>query len=491
MYSTNTSIHSFAHQYTSMFSNIILNSITSTSNSITVNYTTPVINGNLLSGYKLEVSYNTNKFTNQDVSSVFILSVSNLQPLTLYNVKLSGIYNNQITNSLNRQYGTLLDPPSNISIGVITKNSVSINYTSPSSNGNTITYITNQGSLTGNSSPFIISGLSPNTNYTSITVKSSAYYTGTTTIGYSIPINIPSFTTLVQPQIITSVTPTQTTYNSILYNVYTFKSTSLTTMQFILATPIIMHIFMVGGGGSAGKSWTYVKDGVEVIPGGGGAGGVFQTNLSGITLSSSTTFNITIGSGGINLNAADDGTPNNGTNTIFTNSIIKYTAGGGGYGGGYYHSPSSGTGGSSGGWNRTSNNNLSGSVPYPSQISFQTNADTSNNLHYSGGTAYSGSSTAAGGGGAGGNGSNGLNPGGNGAGGPGITPSNPIFGTDTFACGGYGYGTAPVNNVNDALNSGNGGGRQYSPHLYINTINQRSSGFKGICKIAVKASDFS
>lgn len=487
MYGTYTSIHSFANQYSSMFSNIILNSITSTSKSITVHYTKPIINGDLLSGYKLEVTYTTSSFITQDNSSVFILSVSDLKPLTTYNLKLSGIYNNQITNSLLRSYSTILDPPTNISIGVITKNSVSINFKDPSGNGNVMTYIPNIGSLTGNTSPFIISGLTTDTNYTSITVKTSTYYTGTTTIGYSIPTSIPSFKTLTQPQVITSVTPTQVTYNSVLYNVYTFKSNN--TMQFKLSTPIPIYIFMVGGGGSAGKPWTYVKDGVEVIPGGGGAGGVFQTNTSGITLSSSTTFNITIGTGGINT-IPNNWTPNAGTNTIFTNSIIKYTAGGGGYGGGYYHTPSSGTGGSSGGVNRTGNYLLSGNIQYPGVTQFQINADTSNNLHNNGGTCNSGSSTAAGGGGAGGIGSNGLNAGGNGAGGPGIIPSNPIFGTDTFACGGYGSGSLPVNNYNDTFNSGNGGGNIIFTHPYININTQAFSGFNGICKIAVRASDF-
>lgn len=456
----------------------------------------------MLSGYKLEVTYTTSSFITQDNSSVFILSVSDLKPLTTYNVKLSGIYNNQITNSLLRSYSTILDPPTNISIGVITKNSVSINFKDPSGNGNVITYIPNIGSLTGNTSPFIISGLTSDTNYTSITVKTSTYYTGTTTIGYSIPTSIPSFTTLTQPQVITSVTPTQVTYNSVLYKVYTFKSNN--TMQFKLSTPIPIYIFMVGGGGSIGKfSGKSIENSIPyVCPGGGGAGGVFQTDINGITLNSSTTFNVTIGIGGINSGRGETngnlGSAVNGTNTVFTNSVIKYTAGGGGYGGGYQHSASSGTGGSSGGGAGTNNWQLTGwTSAYPGPVSFQINNDTSNNLHYSGGTAYAGNpNLGAGGGGAGGNGANGGGgAGGNGGGGVGIIPSLPFFGTDTYAMGGnaaYKSGfDIPINNINDTMNSGNGGTQQLNPNnAYINYITYQNCGFNGICKIAVRASDF-
>ena len=500
MYSSYNSIHSFSNQNASLFSNIILNSITSTSNAITVNYTKPIINGDLLNGYKLEVTYNTNLFTTQDISSVFILTVYNLKPLTTYSVKLSGLFNNQNTNSIFNTYSTILDPPINISIGVITKNSVSINLTDPSGNGNTITYITNTGSLIGSSSPYTISGLLSSTNYTSVKIQSRTYYTGTTTNGYSIPINIPSFTTLTQPSIITSVTPTEITYNSILYKVYTFKSSS--TMQFILGTSIPIYIFMVGGGGSIGKFGGAYSGNVvpDILPGGGGAGGVFQTDTNGITLSSSTTFNITIGVGGINNglynNNSNLGSAVDGTNTVFTNSIITYTAGGGGYGGGYQHAPSSGNGGSSGGRNWTNNWSLAGNGQYPGPVSFQVNASTSNNLHYSGGYAYSGNpKIAAGGGGAGGNGNNGGGgAGGNGYGGSGIIPSNPIFGTNTYAMGGYGTTTntiQPINNINDALNSGNGGSMTMnSSNPYISSTTYANDGINGICKIAVRASDF-
>jgi hypothetical protein len=505
MYSSYNSIHSFSNQKSSMFSNITINSITSTSKSITVNYTKPIINGDLLNGYILEVTYNANSLITQDNSSVFILTVSNLKPLTTYTVKLSGLFNNNITNSKYINHSTILDPPTIISIGMITKNSVSINFMDPSGNGNAITYISNIGMLTGNTTPFIISGLTSNTNYNSITVKTSTYYTGTTTIGYSIPTSIPSFTTLAQPSIITSITPTQVTYNSVIYKVYTFKSNS--TMQFILATPIPIYIFMVGGGGSIGKFGGAYSAGTipDIYPGGGGAGGVFQTDINGITLSSSTTFNITIGTGGVNNGVYNKngqlGTEVNGTNTVFTNSIITYTAGGGGHGGGYQHLPSSGIGGSSGGVASTDNWQISGYGQYPSNVSCITTGSTSNNLHNNGGTAFSGNPRiSAGGGGAGGNGKNGGGgAGGNGYGGAGIIPILPFFGSDTYAMGGYGSGgyavyentQPPINNINDALNSGNGGtAGMNSTNPYISSSTYKNCGINGICKIAVRASDF-
>jgi len=124
---------------------------------------------------------------------------------------------------MNITHSTILDPPLNIIIKLseITENSILIQFTEPNSNGNTITYTINIGTLTSQgNSYYLISGLSSNTLYNNITIFASTYYTGTTTIGNSSVVYIPSFTTLLSP-------PTNITYiaNSITSTSISFTFT--------------------------------------------------------------------------------------------------------------------------------------------------------------------------------------------------------------------------------------------------------------------------
>lgn len=483
----------------------IITSILPTSNSITINYNAPNQNSNYVTGYQIDICNNSipYSYSNQHSASTYSILLSDLKPLTTYNTTLSSLYLyttiTQIANSFSSSYSTILDPPINISIvsGSNTYYSIQITLTHPSGNGNNITYISNIGNIIGTSNPYTITGLSSYTTYNTITIRSITYYTGTTTIGYSLPSSyIPSFTTLNTSRISTNVIPKLVTYNSIQYLVYTFTSTSTTAMQFTIHYPVQIHLFMVGGGGGTGTSREYLPGIVPVVRGGGGAGGVL--NVSNISLSSNIVFNIRIGSGG--------GIGNEGGQTTFnaTDNSIAYTAGGGGYGGGDFYRPSSGSGGSSGGTFWLGDATPIGADPYNSPyvqvVPCITTGNTSNNLHNNGGRAFFGSfmsvSSSAGGGGAGGVGANGGGgAGGDGAGGIGVSPSNPIFGTDIYGMGGYtltslastpytsivnGNAANPANNTKNPNNTGNGGG---GPSL-------QCPGFNGICMIAVKVIDF-
>jgi hypothetical protein len=184
----------------------VITSIIPTSNSITINFNAPSQYSSYVTGYQLDMCNNSisYSYSNQYIPSINSVIISELIPLTTYNTTLSSLYlyanTTQIANSFNSYYSTILDPPTNISIvsGSITYSSIQITLSDPSGNGNAINYVSNIGILIGTSNPYTITGLSSYTTYNNmITIQSSAYYTGTTTIGYSLPSSyIPSFTTL-------------------------------------------------------------------------------------------------------------------------------------------------------------------------------------------------------------------------------------------------------------------------------------------------------
>lgn len=181
----------------------IISSKTSTSSSITINFNSPSQNSSYVSGYQLQRMDGSNLTFLQYSSNTNSIVISSLIPLTTYYFILSSLFTFSSTtivaNSVNITYNTILDPPLNI--GIIstetTESSVLIYFTEPNGNGNTITYTTNIGTLTpqGNSY-YLINGLTSNTLYNTITIYASTCYTGTTTIGTSSVVYIPSFTTL-------------------------------------------------------------------------------------------------------------------------------------------------------------------------------------------------------------------------------------------------------------------------------------------------------
>lgn len=187
----------------------IITSIIPTRDSITINFNTPSQYSNYVTGYQLDMCNNSisYSYSNQYSSYIYSILITELIPLTTYSTTLSSLYlyntTTLIANSFNSHYSTILDPPTNISIvsGSTTYYSIQITLTDPVGNGNAIHYVSNIGTLIGTSNPYTITGLSANTNYTNmISIKSSTNYTGTTTIGYSLPSSyIPSFTTLANP----------------------------------------------------------------------------------------------------------------------------------------------------------------------------------------------------------------------------------------------------------------------------------------------------
>lgn len=183
----------------------LISSITSTSSSITINYNSPSQNSSNVSGYQLQQIDGTTLRFSQYSSNTRSIFVSALIPLKTHSFVLSSLFTFQSTtivaNSVNITYNTILDPPSNISIisTETTANTIQIYFTEPYNNGNAITYTISTGTLISQGdSYYIISGLSPNTLY-NISIFSSMYYSGTTTIGTSSVVYIPSFTTLANP----------------------------------------------------------------------------------------------------------------------------------------------------------------------------------------------------------------------------------------------------------------------------------------------------
>lgn len=105
-----------------------------------------------------------------------------------------------------------------------------------------------------------------------------------------------------------------------------------------------LHVFIVGGGGGGGKNYG----------GGGGGGGV--SHVTGLTVSSNTTYTITVGAGGAEKVGGGTAVGNNGGHS----SAFNYTGYGGGAGGGKGYNGNSGGCGGGAGWDDTANDALAG-----------------------------------------------------------------------------------------------------------------------------------
>ena len=244
-----------------------------------------------------------------------------------------------------------------------------------------------------------------------------------------------------------------TTNNATAVLIYQDATKGWTSQDITINLPPLTVSYLVVAGGGGG--------GAQANSGGGGAGGYrnsYLTELSGggqssetpLTLSTSTDYTVTIGSGGLGATTSStNGTA--GSNSVFS----TITSIGGGYGG---HLSNSGGSGGSGGGGGYSGSNSGGS------------AVTSPVIHgYSGGSGGpSGAANygAGGGGGAGGAGSAGTSSA-SGDGGLGLASS--ITGASaTRASGGAGGGNADTpqvsagggsnNQSNATANTGGGGG---------------------------------
>jgi len=238
------------------------------------------------------------------------------------------------------------------------------------------------------------------------------------------------------------------------YRIHTFNSSSNFVVPAGVPNITTARYLVIAGGGGGGAGY---------YGGGGGAGG-YRTNFgttggggsteSGVTLSASTTYAITVGAGGAGMIFASQGHSNlaaNGSDSVIGTLSITSVGGGGGSSWDSSESTRHGRDGGSGGGagngdpnssHRTASDNLGG-------------AGTSGQ-GYAGGhaTGYAAPYPAAGGGGAGGIG---IYGGGNqasdaGDGGPGVAST--ISGSSVTRAGGGGGGA----NTNAGVGSGGSGG---------------------------------
>lgn len=225
---------------------LTFNSISLLSKSITINYTNSVNTTNY--SYTFVATYSTTTISTSGIYPVSSLTLNGLLPLTTYSTNLNLIFNNKIIQTISNSYSTILDSPTNVALlsGSITSSSVQIVLTDPSGNGNIISYTTNIGTLTGTNSPYTITGLTSSSLYNTITIRAISYFSGTTTIGYSSVVTIPSFTTTPNP-------PTNITYiaNSITDNSISFSFTAPTG-----TAPITGYITNIGTGSGTPSNYT-------------------------------------------------------------------------------------------------------------------------------------------------------------------------------------------------------------------------------------------
>jgi hypothetical protein len=201
------------------------------------------------------------------------------------------------------------------------------------------------------------------------------------------------------------------------------KFTSSTTWTAPAGVSSVNYLVVAGGGSGGGN---------RGLGAGGGAGGLLTGTLS---VTSGSSYTVTVGAGGVDTSAANGGV---GSNSVFS-SITTYGGGtgaeagvvgynGGSGGGGSYHNPSGYAGGSG--------------------TSGQGNA---------GGTGYNGGSPygMGGGGGAGSVGSNAGGSGQGGNGGSGSTVSS-VLGSGTYAAGGGGAANSGTAGTGGSSIGGNG-----------------------------------
>jgi hypothetical protein len=464
----------------------------------------------------------------------------------MYNIALN---QTQVTTIYNASTQTL---PIITSIVTASNTSVNVYFTAPTygttnqylvsavvdSSNTVVTAMSN-----GPTSPILVTGLTPGVLYhfTMNAVGNYSYMTSNK-VPYAIIVSA-----IMNGN---SLTPTNVTSGGIAYKLYTFTNTSGTnSISFYptvnTAKQIQFSIFLVGGGGGGGNQhYNYPYNGYA-IGGGGGGGGVLE--VTNINLTSNTTFNITVGNGGVGTNygsttytssdylnyISDQILPNSivetdGGYTMFSNADsggnVIYVAGGGGYGYGDNMKASSGNYGGSGGGGACGQINPNGQTNSIPQISngatkSLTPYNTSSNgvKSNNGGTTNSGYFTSSGGGGAGGIPTAVTNVTG-GVGGNGIAPTNAYFGTKLYGGGGSGimsmisttplpipyntplggggrgasatYDTGVLLDYATSGTNGTGGGGGGGA-VCINSIHYPAgSGGSGICMVAIPASYF-
>jgi len=226
--------------------------------------------------------------------------------------------------------------------------------------------------------------------------------------------------------------------------------TFLASDTFVPATALSVDYLVVAGGGGGGYDTAGGggAGGLRCTVGATGGGGSLESKLS---VTSGTSYTVTVGSGGAG-SASGTSKGTNGSNSVFS-SITSVGGGGGGS-----DSTGSGADGGSGGGKVNANRTGSGGVGTANQ-------------GYNGGTSTFLNGGGSGGGGAGAAGTGSTSTSG-GAGGVGIATT--ISGSSTYYAGGGGGGGGPAGGA-----GGNGGGGQGGPSVATGTINTGGGGGGG------------
>ena len=366
-----------------------------------------------------------------------------------------------------------ITPPSNLSVGNITSNSMTLSYTAGSTNGSGLTYYSYTSPT---SSTFSSTGTSINLTGLAGSTLYNIYLYGRTTEGLTSSTVSTSGTTTsgAQNNWGTGASYTNGTNTSIVFNATTtIRLTSSQTVTY----------YMVAGGGSGGYATNPSNGG----GGGGGAGGYLTGN---VTLSADVSYTITIGTGGVPTGTIGS---NGGNSVVSGTGITTLTCVGGGRGGGGgggTGTPNTsgvyGVSGGSGGGAGYGNNSVQATRNY------FTGGSATSGQGYAGGSGYNNyatwAGTMSGGGGGGassdGSGYNNVYPptsgsanggagvsitmaggntlqigGGGGGGSNGITPSgttNTCLGIATHGGGNGGFNNSA--GVSATANTGGGGG---------------------------------
>ena len=315
------------------------------------------------------------------------------------------------------------------------------------------------------------------TNSSGTGFTTSAPYAGGFTIYQFFPSALSSSSPLTQ------IAPTGSQTNATDFSTNPNTATYTFVPNFSSST---CSILLVGGGGAGGADGQTNNGN-----GGGGGGGVLYNSggPTGFSLSSGTSYTITVGAGGQGINS---GYKRNGANTTMTAANLTLTAYGGG-GGGWFSAGWGAQGGSGGGAGAAVSGTGTGSLASTASGSAATGVFTS---YQSLGSAPS--STGGGGGGASntGTGTTGNVNGGAGipigivdtvsltpyAGGGGGTPS----GTGGSGGGGRAATSGAENGVSGTNGLGGGGGAQTGNGSAPNTGNLSGNGGSGVVIIKFK-----
>ena len=308
----------------------------------------------------------------------------------------------------------------------------------------------------------------------SISVTVSATDEENNAVTYS-SSNLPAWLSLNSSSgVISGTTPTVSSNTTYSFNILASDGINdPTSRAFTITvndTVFTAEVLLIAGGGGGGSQ----------VGGGGGAGGLIYS--SSYAMNKSSTYSVSIGSGGVGGPWQGSGTSRPGSyggNSTFGSWTALGGGGGGGHGSNFPASGNDGIatqsgrpGGSGGGGGANDSNGVAGSAT-------QTSPSGGTGYGFSGGTGYVSNWAGGGGGGAGGVGVN-STPNNGGAGGPGRQYS--ITGTSLFYAaggGGCGNGNADTGALGGSGIGGNGKGNTNNTNTKLTTDGAANTGSGG------------